>query len=71
MTHPLAAEHLLIDLNVLMDSAAERLRDPDERGVDVGVFIVRKFINSLGGKIELESAEGKGATFTVKIPCEN
>lgn len=39
-------------------------------GVGLGLYIARKFTEMLGGKVEAESEEGKGSTFTVKIPCE-
>ena len=38
-------------------------------GVGIGLYIVRKFTELLGGKIEAESELGKGSIFTVTIPC--
>ena len=38
-------------------------------GVGIGLYIVKKFTELLGGKIEAASEPGKGSIFTVTIPC--
>jgi signal transduction histidine kinase len=35
----------------------------DSKGI--GLFLVHTYLNRFGGKIELESEPGKGATFTL------
>jgi signal transduction histidine kinase len=37
-------------------------------GVGVGLSLARRLATMLGGRIEVESTEGKGSTFTVELP---
>jgi PAS domain S-box-containing protein len=47
------------------DSSETRLYD----GMGLGLYIAKNFIELLGGKIEVETGEGRGSVFTVSIPC--
>ncbi|MDO7084963.1 chemotaxis protein CheA [Pseudocolwellia sp. AS88] len=47
-------------------STAKELSDISGRGV--GMDVVKKNIQSLGGRIQIESTEGKGSTFKVHLP---
>lgn len=47
-------------------STAEKVTSVSGRGV--GMDVVRTNIEKIGGSIELKSVEGKGSTFTIKIP---
>jgi len=42
-------------------------KDPGE-GTGLGLYITRKNVERLGGRIEVDSAEGKGACFTILFP---
>ncbi len=37
-------------------------------GLGLGLFIAREIVTGHGGTIDVESAEGKGTTFTVRLP---
>jgi PAS domain S-box-containing protein len=39
-------------------------------GVGMGLYIAKRFADLLGGQIAVESALGKGSTFSLRIPCK-
>jgi putative PEP-CTERM system histidine kinase len=40
-------------------------------GMGIGVFEAKQFVENLGGSIQVTSAEGKGTTFVLTIPCQS
>ena len=47
-------------------STADQITDVSGRGV--GLDVVKRNVQSLGGRIDIESVEGVGATFTIRLP---
>jgi signal transduction histidine kinase len=40
-------------------------------GTGIGLYIVKKIIDNMGGKIEVETAVGEGSTFKVYFKTED
>lgn len=40
-------------------------------GSGIGLYVTKESIDKLGGKIEVQSEEGKGTTFTILLPNLN
>lgn len=47
---------------------ADNVRKMDTDGNGLGLYITKMIIESLGGSVLVKSVEGKGSTFTVKLP---
>ena len=46
----------------------DRARSRDTGGTGLGLAIVRHVATNHGGTVSVESAEGAGSTFTIRIP---
>ena len=41
------------------------------RGIGLGLYLVRGFVTAMGGRIWVESEQGKGSTFVVELPASD
>ena len=47
---------------------ADEARNRESGGIGLGLAIAQELVGRHGGRIEVESAEGVGTTFAVRIP---
>lgn len=47
----------------------EKAIESNQVGTGLGLYLTKKMVESIGGKIELDSVVGSGSTFTVKLPA--
>jgi putative PEP-CTERM system histidine kinase len=57
------------------DFIKERLFKPFDttkgsKGMGIGAYQVREYVQSIGGRVEVESTPGEGTTFTLRLPLE-
>jgi PAS domain S-box-containing protein len=48
---------------------AENALDSPIAGMGIGLYVVHEIVSLHGGSIEVESGEGRGSTFRVRLPC--
>jgi signal transduction histidine kinase len=64
MTNETASKLFKIDANL------STLGTENEKGTGLGLFLCKEFVEKHGGKIWVESQEGKGSTFKFLIPLD-
>lgn len=58
-------------MGMLFEAFAQAERSTNRRfgGTGLGLAITRHFCEMMGGTVLVESEEGKGSTFTMKLPA--
>ena len=52
-----------------LDSDFRRQGTSGEQGTGLGLILVKEFVNVCGGKINVESEQGKGSRFCLTLPA--
>jgi len=60
----IAADHLPYIFDLYRQAPSGRAHD----GCGIGLYIVRRYVEMLGGRVSCASAPGEGTTFTVRLP---
>ena len=58
------------DLPRIWDRLYRGDRSRSERGLGLGLSLVRAIVQAHGGEVEVESTLGDGSTFTVRLPLQ-
>ena len=53
---------------IMSDQNSSNLGTGGEKGTGLGLFLVKQLLQKINASLEIESEEGKGSTFTIKLP---
>lgn len=56
------------ELNLIFEQFKRSSKTTEIQGTGLGLYIVKTSVDMLNGKIEVESTEDEGSTFTIKLP---
>ncbi|HEX9916758.1 MAG TPA: XrtA/PEP-CTERM system histidine kinase PrsK [candidate division Zixibacteria bacterium] len=54
----------------MKDKLFKPFQSTKKKGLGIGLYQSKEIVEAHGGKIEVESAEGKGATFEIRLPID-
>lgn len=57
-------QHRVFEKNVVLSAKPTA----DESASGMGLYIVKKYVDRMKGKVWFESEQGKGSTFYIKLP---
>jgi K+-sensing histidine kinase KdpD len=64
---PEEARALIFEKFTQLDSSVRR----EHEGIGLGLYLVRKFVDLLGGEVRVESEVGVGSAFEVRLPTDS
>ncbi|MEP6674652.1 MAG: tetratricopeptide repeat-containing sensor histidine kinase [Ferruginibacter sp.] len=75
-------DHILVSVNdegtgltkaqiqqIMSDQNSSSIGTGGEKGTGLGLFLVKQLLQKINATLEIESEEGKGSTFTIKLPA--
>jgi two-component system phosphate regulon sensor histidine kinase PhoR len=54
-----------------VEKVFDKLETDNPKGIGLGLYIVKKFVEAHGGKVTVQSKIGEGSTFYFTLPCQS